>query len=80
MIKKFSDLKYEDVLHKLYKESEQDRFTYIATNKKSSYQLDYLFLPKQIKIISAKTGDENEIFNQQSRLSDHLPIIAEIEI
>ena len=55
-------------------------FTFISPANKKSYQLDYLFIPKDVKVDEIKVGDKNEIFNQKPRLSDHLPIIATIEL
>jgi len=38
------------------------------------------FIPKDIKLVDVKVGDKNEIFNTRPRLSDHLPIVATLEI
>nr|MDO8062481.1 hypothetical protein [Candidatus Freyrarchaeum guaymaensis] len=55
-------------------------FTFISPANKEPYQLDYLFIPRDIKINEIKVGSKDEIFNQKPRLSDHLPIIARIEL
>lgn len=49
-------------------------------SNKKPYQLDYLFIPKNIKLIDVKVEDKNKIFNTKSRLSDHLPIVAIIDV
>ena len=54
--------------------------TFISPKNKKPYQLDYLFIPKEVKINEINVVSENEIFNQKPRLSDHLPIIATIEL
>ena len=58
----------------------QDAYTFITPNKKRRYQLDYLFIPRHIKIKEIKLADENQIFNKKPRLSDHLPIISILEL
>ena len=55
-------------------------YTFITPANKRPYQLDYLFIPRNIKLVNAKVGNEDEIFNTKPRLSDHLPIIATVEI
>jgi exonuclease III len=77
MIQEFSKLEHEDPL--VEEPDEEKRYTWINPNSKDKYKLDYLFLPKQIKS-KIEPVDEKEIFNQRQKLSDHLPIIAEIEI
>mgnify|MGYP000462786052 CR=1 FL=1 len=67
---------YEALSHKFGSEA----FTFITPKKKIPYQLDYLFIPKRIKVQEVEVGNENEIINQKPRLSDHLPIIATIEL
>ena len=76
MKKELSKIGYIDVLYEKYGEN---TFTFLASNKKP-YQLDYLFIPKNIKLIDVKVGDKNEIFNTKPKLSDHLPIIATVDI
>jgi len=76
MIKKLSVLGYIDVLSR---NLNNESITFVTPNKKASYQLDYLFIPNYVKVINVMTGNKNQIFNQKPRLSDHLPIIAEIE-
>ncbi len=58
----------------------KNAFTYITPSKKAKYQLDYLFLPKNVKVLDIKVGKESEIFKTKPRLSDHLPIFATIEV
>ncbi len=36
-------------------------FTFISPANKKPYQLDYLFIPKDVKVEKIKVGDENEI-------------------
>ena len=77
MKKELSKFGYIDVLYEKYGEN---TFTFLAHSNRKSYQLDYLFIPKSIKIVDVKVGDKNEIFNTKPRLSDHLPIIATVKI
>lgn len=76
MKRELSKLGYIDVLYEMYGENV---FTFLTSNKKP-YQLDYLFIPKNIKLVDIKVGDKNEIFNTKPRLSDHLPIIATVDL
>lgn len=55
-------------------------YTFVSLINKKPYQLDYLFIPKNMKINKINTVNENEIFNQKPRLSDHLPIIVTVEL
>jgi len=75
--KELSEFGYIDVLYEKYGEN---AFTFLARSNKEPYQLDYLFIPKDIKLVDVKVGDKNEIFNTRPRLSDHLPIVATLEI
>jgi len=77
MKKELSKLGYIDVLYEKYGEN---TFTFLARSNKKPYQLDYLFIPKDVKLVDVKVGDKNEIFNTKPRLSDHLPIVATVEI
>ena len=75
--KELSEFGYIDVLYEKYGEN---AFIFLARSNKEPYQLDYLFIPKDIKLVDVKVGDKNEIFNTRPRLSDHLPIVATLEI
>ena len=77
MKKELFTLGYMDALHKKYG---GNTFTFLAHSNKKPYQLDYLFIPKNIKLIDVKVEDKNKIFNTKSRLSDHLPIVAIIDV
>lgn len=77
MKKELSKLGYMDVLYEKYGEN---TFTFLARSNKKPYQLDYLFIPKDIERVDIKVGDKNKIFNTKLKLSDHLPIIATVEI
>jgi len=86
MKKDLSDMGYVEAAYKRYGENV---YTYIVPgNKEKKYQLDYLFIPKDIGSVDVEVGDENKIFNtkqrssdsKQPRLSDHLPIIATVDI
>ena len=77
MKKELSKLGYIDVLYEKY---DDNIFTFLAHSNKKPYQLDYLFIPKDIKLVDVKVGDKNKIFNTKPKLSDHLPIIATVEI
>ena len=77
MKKELSKFGYIDVLYEKYGEN---TFTFLAHSNRKPYQLDYLFIPKSIKIVDVKVGDKNEIFNTKPRLSDHLPIIVTVKI
>ena len=77
MKRELSRLGYIDVLYEKYGENAS---TFLAHSNKKPYQLDYLFIPKDIEFVDVKVGDKNEIFNAKPRLSDHLPIVATVKI
>jgi len=77
MKKELSQLGYKDVLYEKYG---KNSYTFLAGRNKKPYQLDYLFIPQNIKLVDVKVGDKNEIFNTKPKLSDHLPIVGTIEI
>lgn len=77
MKKELYQLGYNEVLSTKYGPK---AFTFITTTNKKPYQLDYLFIPENIKIHKIMISNKKEIFNQKPRLSDHLPIITEIQI
>lgn len=70
-------LGYKDVLSNSL---DVKSYTFVSLINKKPYQLDYLFIPKNMKINKINTVNENEIFNQKPKLSDHLPIIVTVEL
>ena len=77
IVEGLAELGYKDVLS--FHEGNEP-FTFFSPNGKKPYQLDYLFLPEDITVLDSKTGDQNRIMGESPRLSDHLPIIAKIDI
>ena len=77
MKKEFFELGYIEALSHRFG---QKAFTFRTNTNKKSYQLDYLFIPGNVKINKVSVPDEGKIFKQRPRLSDHLPIIAHIEL
>jgi exonuclease III len=71
-----SQLGYREVLSE---KMGRNAFTYSGPRNKEKYQLDYLFIPEDINLVDVRVEDKNEIF-KKPRLSDHLPIIATVEI
>lgn len=55
--KELSKLGYIEVLYEVYGEN---AFTFLTHNKKS-YQLDYLFIPKNIRISGVNVPDKSQI-------------------
>ena len=54
-------------------------FTYLTPNKKTKYQLDYLFIPNSFHVADIKIGNVDDIIFSKPRLSDHLPLSMEIK-
>ncbi len=73
---RLSALGFKDVLE----DHSEYSFTFITPTNKKPYQIDYLFIPKSLRVPYVYVADENEIFNTKPRLSDHLPILATVEI
>jgi len=71
-----SRLDYKEVVYERYGDS---AFTFITTKNKKTYQIDYLFIPKEVSLVDVMIGNKDDIIGPNSRLSDHLPIIATIE-
>ena len=74
MIAKLEKLNYTNA----QPSNKKDIFTYLTPSKKAKYQLDYLFIPNNFSITDVKIDDINNIFFTKPRLSDHLPLSAEI--
>jgi exonuclease III len=76
MKKELYQLGYKEILSEKF----GSKTTFIAPRNEKEYQLDYLFVPKHVKVINVTVGDKDKIFKPKPRLSDHLPIILEIKI
>ncbi len=75
--KELNKLGFKEVLSEQFKSKP---YTFISPRNKRPYQLDYLFIQKNIKLDKVIVGSKNEIFHQKPKLSDHLPILATIEL
>ena len=77
MKEELSKLGYIDAPYEILGEN---TFTFFAHKNNKPYQLDYLFIPEDVRVVDVKVTDKNEIINQKPRLSDHLPIFTTVEI
>ncbi len=75
--KTFSLLGFKEVVSKTLGNSV---YTFLSPLNKQKYQLDYLFIPEHIKITNIRVGPEETIFSIKPKLSDHLPIICDINL
>ncbi|GAB4218680.1 MAG: endonuclease/exonuclease/phosphatase family protein [Candidatus Microgenomates bacterium] len=72
---KLYDLNFKEVLNESLNQFE--RYSFFHQGNKKYYQLDYMFVSKQLKI-KRFFNKKEEVYNKNSILSDHLPIIIEI--
>jgi len=75
MIERLAGLGFRDPLLE-----RSDSFTFITPDRKRRYRIDYLFIPEKFNVLGVSSPEEDEIFGEKPRLSDHLPIELTVEI